>query len=145
MERKKARWRREFAASAETGSISPVVRSVMKLIAEHRALPRRRHDVELALREALANAIVHGSHKDPGKQVHVAVSGDREGIRIMVRDEGPGFDYRRPPDPLEAERIHAHHGRGIFLIRRLMDQVRFAQGGREIRMWKEEKRRSRKR
>lgn len=114
----------------------------MRQFREHRALARRRHDVELALREALANAIIHGNHKDRRKKVQVSVSGTDNGVSLVVSDEGEGFDYKKAPDPLEDTRLHSHHGRGLFLIRRLMDKVNFARGGREIRMWKAEAKQS---
>ncbi len=139
------RWRRGFATVADTARISPLVRRVMKLLAERRALPRQRHAVELALREALANAIIHGSRRDPAKTVKLSVSGGPEGVRFAVSDEGSGFNFRRAPDPLADGHLHAHRGRGLFLIRRLMDKVRFARGGREIRMWKAERPMSRRR
>lgn len=111
----------------------------MRLFTLHRTLNRRRHKVELALREALANAIVHGSRRDATRKVKVSVKGEPSGVLITVSDQGRGFDYRHAPDPLTARHLHSNHGRGLFMIQRMMDEVHFARGGREIRMWKAER------
>ena len=93
--------------------------------------------VELALEEALANAIRHGCSGDCGKQLQCCVSIDDNGeIMIVVRDPGAGFDPGTIPDPLAAENVLKPSGRGIFLINELMDEVAFADGGREVQMRK---------
>ncbi len=94
-------------------------------------------EIETALREALANAILHGCKNDPTKKVQCCVSCDEEhGLLIVVRDPGTGFDPVQVPDPLEGQNIYSNHGRGIFLINQLMDEVRFERNGTEIHMRK---------
>lgn len=93
--------------------------------------------VELALQEAVANAIRHGCRDDRTKQLQCSVVCDAEGeILITVRDPGTGFDPGQVPDPLDPANVLKPSGRGIFLINGLMDDVRFADGGRELRMRK---------
>ena len=93
--------------------------------------------VELALDEALANAIRHGCKSDPTKQVQCIVTTDARGeVVIAVRDPGPGFEPSKVPNPLEGENIFKGSGRGVFLINQLMDEVGFADGGREVQMKK---------
>jgi serine/threonine-protein kinase RsbW len=93
--------------------------------------------VELALDEALANAIRHGCKNDPTKQVQCVVSTDAKGeLVIVVRDPGPGFDVASVPNPLKKENMLKPSGRGVFLINQLMDRVEFADGGRELLMKK---------
>jgi len=93
--------------------------------------------VELALDEALANAIRHGCHNDPAKQVQCVVSTDAAGeLVIVVRDPGPGFDPAKVPNPLQGSNLLKPSGRGVFLINELMDKVEFADGGREVVMQK---------
>lgn len=93
--------------------------------------------VELALDEALANAIRHGCKNDPTKQVQCVVSTDAKGeVVIVVRDPGPGFDVAKVPDPLAAPNLLKPSGRGVYLINQLMDKVEFADGGRELVMQK---------
>jgi serine/threonine-protein kinase RsbW len=94
-------------------------------------------EIGLALQEALANAVVHGCGNDPSKSVHCRRNCDPDGrISIIVSDPGPGLDLSRLPDPMLSSNLYEGHGRGIYLIRQLMDDVRFERGGSEIRMWK---------
>ena len=91
--------------------------------------------VDLALQEALANGIRHGCKGDSTKYVQCSVSCDETGdLTIVVRDEGAGFDVTAVPDPLTDANLFKPSGRGVFLINQLMDEVDFADGGREVRM-----------
>jgi serine/threonine-protein kinase RsbW len=92
--------------------------------------------IGLALREALANAIVHGNHCDPEKAVCIfVVVNENCDLLASVKDSGSGFDPSELRNPTAAENLLAPHGRGIFLIRHLMDEVDFKfDHGTEIRM-----------
>ena len=93
--------------------------------------------VELSLQEAIANAIRHGCRDDRTKQVQCCVSVDASGeVVVVVRDPGAGFDPAKVPNPLAAENLLKSSGRGVFLINGLMDQVTYADGGREVQMRK---------
>jgi len=93
--------------------------------------------VELALQEALANAVRHGCKGDPTKHIQCVLtfSANHE-IVIVVRDPGPGFDPGAVPDPLSGDNMFKSSGRGVFLINQLMDEVAFKDGGREVQMRK---------
>jgi len=94
-------------------------------------------DVEVALREALVNAVVHGNRQDPKKQVVVRCFCQQDrGMLLVVEDEGPGFDPNKVPDPTHGERLFETHGRGLYLIRRSVDRVRFSKSGRRVTMVK---------
>jgi serine/threonine-protein kinase RsbW len=98
--------------------------------------------VGLAVRESVTNAIVHGNGNDKDKRVFIEfapIDGDRQGIAIRVRDQGAGFDLTMPSDPLTPENLMKPHGRGVFLIRTLMDEMKLqrgAEGGMEMVMVK---------
>jgi serine/threonine-protein kinase RsbW len=110
---------------------------VMELVRETNSAEGKEFGLEMSLREALANAVLHGCKSDPGKQVECCVAcDDQGGMYIVVRDPGEGFDPASVPNPLDGENVLATHGRGIFLINQLMDDVTFESGGREIRMRK---------
>jgi anti-sigma regulatory factor (Ser/Thr protein kinase) len=120
---------------AEPGAIATVSEGVMQVLRKQSWDEGVATDVELALQEALANAVRHGCKGDPTKQVQCCVSCDRSGeIVIVVRDPGPGFDPAAVPDPMHAERLFLTSGRGIYLINQLMDEVRFRDSGRELQM-----------
>jgi anti-sigma regulatory factor (Ser/Thr protein kinase) len=96
--------------------------------------------VDLALQEALANGIRHGCKDDPTKQIQCCVTCDESGeLMIVVRDPGTGFDAAAVPDPLATANLMKPSGRGVFLINQLMDEVAFADGGREVQMRKRTK------
>ena len=122
---------------ANVGAISPVVDGVLQIAREMKCAEGYEHNIELALREALANAILHGCNNDPSKKVECCVvcEGSSE-IVIIVRDPGEGFQLERVPNPLAGENVFSTHGRGIYLINQLMDEVHFEARGTEIQMRK---------
>ena len=123
--------------AADRDAVDPVVRSVMNVVREMKCAPGREDDIELALTEALANAVVHGAKSDPSKIIECDVAcDDQRGILIVVRDPGPGFDPAKISDPSHGENIYSSHGRGIYLINQLMDDVPLHKNGTEIRMLK---------
>jgi serine/threonine-protein kinase RsbW len=127
----------EVTLPADVAAISPVVGWVMRLVGELENTEGKEFEIEMALREALANAILHGCKADPAKKVEFSVTGDREqGIMIVVRDPGSGFDPASVPSPAEDSNLHSDHGRGIFLITKLMDEVKHECNGTVIRMRK---------
>jgi serine/threonine-protein kinase RsbW len=123
--------------SAVRDAVDPVVRSVMDVVREMKCAPGHEDDIELALTEALANAVVHGAKNDPSKIIECDVACDeKQGILIIVRDPGAGFDPAKISNPCHGENIYASHGRGIYLINQLMDEVQFHKNGTEIHMLK---------
>jgi anti-sigma regulatory factor (Ser/Thr protein kinase) len=93
--------------------------------------------IELALQEAVANAIRHGCRGDASQRLQCTVNITAEGeVIITVRDPGQGFDPSKVANPLAPENMLKPSGRGIFLINGLMDDVQFADGGRELQMKK---------
>jgi serine/threonine-protein kinase RsbW len=94
-------------------------------------------DIEMALLEALANAVIHGNGDNSGKRVYVTCRCYMDGeVSITVRDEGKGFDSSTVPDPTFRENLLFTHGRGIYLMKALMDEVFFEENGSVVRMRK---------
>jgi len=123
--------------SADHNAVEPVVQNVMKIVREMKCAEGREDAIELALTEALANAIVHGAKNDPSKVIECDVACDEErGMLIVVRDPGSGFDPTQIANPCHGENIYSSHGRGIYLINQLMDEVQFHKNGTEIHMLK---------
>jgi serine/threonine-protein kinase RsbW len=122
---------------ADSEAIATVVDAISETLANLQVPEQKRLEVALAVQEALANAVVHGCGNDASKQVRCRLKSDPHGrIVIIVTDPGPGFSVDRLSDPRHHENLHADHGRGVYLIRQLMDEVHFDRGGNEIRMWK---------
>lgn len=93
-------------------------------------------DVNVAFEEALRNAMIHGNRQDPAKKVFIRTDIGEDHIEITVSDEGGGFDPDAIPDPTEDDNLLKGSGRGVYLIRHLMDEVRFEQGGCRVVMKK---------
>ena len=126
---------------SRVAAIAPLVDRLMRfiklVIGKARDSSDSEGDIELALQEALANAVRHGNHENPHKQVHVSCRCSRDGeVSVTVRDEGEGFDSEALPDPTAPQNYLRTHGRGIYLMRALMDEVSFAEGGRVVHMRK---------
>lgn len=87
-----------------------------------------RHWVDVAVREALANAIKHGNAQNPSKQVRVDLAVEGEELVIRVEDEGGGFDPAQLGDPLAPENLLRPNGRGIFYMKSFMDEIQYSAG-----------------
>jgi serine/threonine-protein kinase RsbW len=134
---KKLELKLSVTLSGDRDAVDPVVRSVMNVVREMKCAEGREDAIELALTEALANAVVHGAKSDPSKLVECDVACDEQrGMLIVVRDPGDGFDPAQIADPCHGENIYSNHGRGIYLINQLMDDVQFHKNGTEIHMRK---------
>jgi anti-sigma regulatory factor (Ser/Thr protein kinase) len=122
---------------ADPAAIPMVTDGVVHVLEEKQWEDKDIMAVELALQEAVANAIRHGCGGDRSKQLQCSVSCDADGeVVITVRDPGTGFDPSKIADPLDPANLLKPSGRGIFLINGLMDDVQFADGGRELQMRK---------
>jgi serine/threonine-protein kinase RsbW len=122
---------------SEVKAISPLVDRLIRLIEESHCIPGEQSAVELALSEALSNAVIHGNRLDARKLVHVRCSCKvGNGISLIVSDQGQGFDASTIPDPAAVENREAEHGRGIHLMKWAMDEVSFKRRGTEVHMCK---------
>jgi serine/threonine-protein kinase RsbW len=122
---------------SEVKAISPLVNRLMRLIEGSQCVAGSESAVELALREALSNAVLHGNGMDAHKFVQLRCQCELgRGVSIIVTDQGQGFDPNAVPDPLAVERLEAEHGRGIHLMKVAMDEVTFERGGSEVHMRK---------
>lgn len=112
--------------------------AVEELVARGReagfACDQRRFNIQVGVTEALANAMLYGNGRDPGKRVRIEARITAESMTIRITDEGAGFDTASIPDPtLPANRLRPG-GRGLFLIHKLMDRVEFNECGNSITM-----------
>ncbi len=127
----------DVSLMADKNAVDPVVRGVMDIVTQMQCAEGKEEGIELALTEALANAVVHGCKGDPTKIIECCVACDESrGMLIVVRDPGKGFDPATIPNPVCGENVFSSHGRGIYLINQLMDEVKFLKNGTEIHMIK---------
>ncbi len=95
--------------------------------------------IDMAVREAVTNAVIHGNRQDENKTVDVTLKSSPDAVEISVHDQGPGFNPDEVPDPTAAENILKSSGRGIFFMRTFMDEVDWSirpEGGTTVRMLK---------
>ena len=126
----------DIAFPAQVDRIAAVVEKVVALARQLHGDSDKEQEIALALTEALANAIKHGSKNDPSLKVQCQVIAEGSALTIIVRDSGPGFDPASVANPLESAGLTADHGRGLHMIRQLVDEVRFERRGAEIHMTK---------
>jgi serine/threonine-protein kinase RsbW len=127
----------DFTLPGAVDSIQPAVDEIMEVVGSLGCAVGSEFEIEVALLEALANAVKHGCRDDPSKTIEVCVACEADrGMLVIVRDPGPGFDPGEIPSPVKGTNVFSDHGRGIFLINELMDDVEYRGGGTEIWMRK---------
>jgi len=97
------------------------------------------HQLGMAVRESMVNAVVHGNRYNARKKVHLSVTKATDRLTIVIADEGDGFDLKELPDPLAEENLLRQSGRGLLLIRAFVDEFQVSRGqptGTEVRMVK---------
>jgi serine/threonine-protein kinase RsbW len=114
------------------------LRIVENLIDEISGLAKLKSEVYgkvlIAAIEAVNNAINHGNKLIAEKKVEIKISVEEKKIHIFVADEGGGFDYENVPDPTAPENIENIHGRGVFLMIQLSDEVHFFDNGSKVEL-----------
>ena len=128
--------RLSFVINSDLAEGREVQRQVLELVERAGFIGGNFFAINLALEEALVNAIKHGNKLDPGKKVWVEASVTSQEVEILIEDEGPGFDRTSVPDPTIAENIEKCSGRGILLIEAYMTHASWDRGGRRLRMVK---------
>ena len=135
LDRQRLVYRLRLSLPSTKGAVRRAVARVRQLAARCGCTEEHRTDLEIALFEALANAMEHGNDGNSRRRIFLrCYGGPHAGIVILVRDQGPGFDPTAVPDPRRSEGRELHHGRGLLLMRELMDVVEYRRGGREVLM-----------
>ncbi|MCE2454916.1 MAG: ATP-binding protein [Gemmatimonadetes bacterium] len=93
---------------------------------------RKGFNFRLVVNEAIANAKKHGNRLDPETCVHIQLAVSDAKVAVTVRDQGPGFDVSTVPDPTDPDRLEMAQGRGVFLMRKLSDEVAYNEVGNEV-------------
>ena len=122
---------------SSVAAISLFVDQLRRFILNFRSADGSEADIEMALHEALVNAVVHGNGENSCKRVYVTCRCYTDGeVSITVRDQGKGFDSSALLNPTFRENLLLTHGRGIYLMKTLMDEVSFEEGGAIVMMRK---------
>lgn len=127
---------KEFEFPGEFGAMFAAREEIMRFLGEHGVADEEEIDILVALQEALANAVLHGCGNDPSKTVHCSVEIEPSEINFVIRDPGTGFNTSAAEDSTEDGTNLSEHGRGIFLMRSLMDELSYRRSGSELHMKK---------
>ncbi len=121
---------------ADLQRVNPFIERVLQAFATLGKVSEDIFEIKLALEEGLTNAMRHGNKLEPDSFVSVSVKIGPKQVLIDIHDEGKGFDFKNIPDPTARENSARASGRGVFLMRRIMDTVDFYDNGSGLRMVK---------
>lgn len=111
--------------ASSLGSVDRIEQTAEQVAREAGIAEDARFGITMAVREAAANAVFHGNHGDPTKQITASFENTGRSLIFRIADQGEGLDPNAVPDPLAPENLLRNSGRGIFLIRSFMDEVHF--------------------
>ena len=126
---------REFVFPGTLGAMNAARDCIMDFIHEQKIAEQDETDILIALQEALANAVLHGSRNNPEKLVRCSVEVSPAAILLVVKDPGEGFDTSARETTDVAMNL-TEHGRGMHLMRSLVDDVTYSDHGSEVRLRK---------
>jgi serine/threonine-protein kinase RsbW len=121
-----------FASKVE--NINIVEKLIDEICAKHEINEDNYGNILIAVTEAVNNAIHHGNKSDPTAEVKINFEVSNKELIFTIEDEGPGFDYDSLPDPTDPKNIEKPHGRGVFLMRNLSDDISFEKEGSSVKM-----------
>ena len=125
----------KISIPSEFGSISKVETLIDSICSKLSINEDYYGNVLIAVTEAVNNAIQHGNGQNTDLNVDVAVGDKETDFCFSVQDQGEGFEFDDLPDPTAPENIEKEHGRGIFLMRSLAEEVEFLDGGRNVTIY----------
>ena len=122
--------KKKFLLSSDVAKVQQTSRGVISFLGSLNLTTEAKFDIRLCLEEALINAIKHGGAKIEGAEVDVEATNGA--IRITIDDHGKGFDVKQIEDCTKEKNLFRDSGRGVYLMRKLMDEVRYCDGGHTI-------------
>jgi len=132
----------KLAAASDRVNLVQEIESLTEQASIHAGLAEEERDsLAISVTEIANNAIIHGNRRDPKKKVFVNVRAKAGEVRVVIRDQGGGFEPDKLSNPLDPENLLRESGRGVFIVRSLMDEVNFdfSRGGTEITIIKRNK------
>lgn len=119
---------------SDIGNLSLVEKAIDELSLELDLSDEVYGNVLVATMEATNNAIIHGNHSNPEKEVKIEIDLFEKELRVLIEDQGEGFDHMNVPDPTAPENLEKINGRGIFLMERLSDEILYLEDGRIVEL-----------
>ena len=126
--------RKDLKIPSEIGNLRMVEKAIDELSLALDLSDEVYGNVLVATMEATNNAIIHGNKLNPEKCVNIYIQLESKELLIHIEDQGTGFDYATVPDPTAPENLEKIHGRGIFLMERLSDEILYLEDGRIVEL-----------
>jgi len=126
--------KKDLNIPSELGNLRMVEKAIDELSLELDLSDEIYGNVLVATMEATNNAIVHGNQSNPAKDVKIEIQFDDRILKVLIEDQGKGFDHYNVPDPTAPENLEKINGRGIFLMERLSDEVLYLADGRIVEL-----------
>ena len=126
--------RKDLNIPSEIGNLRLVEKAIDELSLELDLSDEVYGNVLVATMEATNNAIIHGNNSDPQKNVKIEIHSDQSQLKVLIEDQGRGFDFASIPDPTAPENLEKINGRGIFLMERLSDEILYMEDGRVVEL-----------
>jgi len=126
----------EYKEKLSLENISKFTKNILEKIKPLNLSKDAIFDLRLCIEEALINAVKHGNKMNKNKSISMKVVFDKNSLCFEIKDEGEGFDQNEVGVPTEGDNIHKLSERGVFLIKKFMDEVEYLDGGNRIRMVK---------
>ena len=126
--------RKDLNIPSEIGNLRLVEKAIDELSLELDLSDEVYGNVLVATMEATNNAIIHGNNSDPNKSVKIEIQMLDKELKVLIEDQGIGFDHKNIPDPPAPENVEKINGRGIFLMERLSDEILYLEEGRIVEL-----------
>ena len=126
--------RKDLNFPSDIGNLRLVEKAIDELSIELDLSDEIYGNVLVATMEATNNAIIHGNNSDPDKKVKIEINLLEKELKVLIEDQGKGFDHMNIPDPTAPENIEKINGRGIFLMERLSDEILYLEDGRIVEL-----------
>jgi anti-sigma regulatory factor (Ser/Thr protein kinase) len=126
--------RKDLNFPSDIGNLRLVEKAIDELSLELDLSDEVYGNVLVATMEATNNAIIHGNHSNPEKEVKIEIDLCEKELRVLIEDQGEGFDHMNVPDPTAPENLEKINGRGIFLMERLSDEILYLEDGRIVEL-----------
>ncbi len=126
--------KKDLNIPSEIGNLRLVEKAIDELSLELDLSDEVYGNVLVATMEATNNAIIHGNNSDPNKIVIIKIELDQNNLKVLIEDQGSGFDHKSVPDPTAPENLEKINGRGIFLMERLSDEILYLEEGRIVEL-----------
>ncbi|MDR2643563.1 MAG: ATP-binding protein [Planctomycetaceae bacterium] len=131
------KWSNSSSFASDMKTAHELIDLVMEKLESSPWSDKEKFAINMALEEAMVNAIQHGNDSDPNKKVHFVCNLNDNLIFVKIADEGPGFDPEALPDPTDEDHILDNHGRGVLLIKNFVTRVKWNDKGNVIEFEKE--------